>query len=355
MKVNIFSETELLNMPGEGTHTSFVSCVELLHQKNDVEVFVNSKQKCDVIHSHTYGPFYFWKGRKYKGNRVYTAHVIPDSTKGTFPGWRVLMPVFKWYMKRVYSYADVCIAISPMVEDAIKDLGVKSKIVRVNNPILLDTWKRNEEIRVKGRSILELKEDDFCVLGVGQLENRKGVLDFIEIAKSIPEIEFRWIGGRPFGRYTDGFVAINEAIDSAPNNIKFMGMYPLDVMPTLYAGGDLFIFTSYQENSPLAPVEAAASGMPVIYRDIEEYVKLYTNEYLKSKNNSEFINEISKMKSDKNYYERGVEISQQLITQFDKNIIRAQLMGIYDELNINSIKKKEAVAKKTKSKKFIFF
>ena len=332
MKINVCSETEILQMHGEGVSTSFLNCVELLNEQPDLEVLVNNEGIGDVMHCHTYGPYYFLRGLKYKGRRVFTAHVIPDSAKGTFPAWRLLMPVFRWYLKKVYSYADVCIAISPMVESAIKGLGVKTKIVRMNNPLLLHLWKRTPELRKKGREILGLKEDDFCVLGVGQLENRKGVSDFIEIGKQLPQAQFRWIGGRHFGIFTDGYREINKGIENAPSHIKFAGMFQLSDMPCLYAAADMFIFPSYQENCPLAPLEAAASGMPVIYRDIEEYKSLYKNNYLTAQNNAQFADWIKKLMTGEEDYKEALSISEKLISQFDKNEIRKELVDLYKDL-----------------------
>jgi 1,2-diacylglycerol-3-alpha-glucose alpha-1,2-galactosyltransferase len=335
MKINVCSETEILNMHGEGVDTSFLNCVELLSESKDIEVLINSEGLGDIMHCHTYGPYFFWRGLKYKGKKVYTAHVIPDSAKGTFPGWKLLMPFFKWYLKQVYSYADVCIAISPKVEEAIKDLGVKTKIVRMNNPLLIDSWKRTPELRKKGRKILGLKEHDFCVLGVGQLENRKGCEDFVKIGAQIPDAQFRWVGGRPWKLFTDGYQSINKQIADAPGNIKFSGMFELSEMPSIYAATDMFIFPSYQENCPLAPIEAAASGMPVIYRDIEEYKLLYRNNYLKAGNNEEFVNWIKKLMLNPEEYKTALGISKKLISQFDKNEIRKQLIEVYKNLNSN--------------------
>ncbi len=329
MKVNISSETDIYNIHGEGVSTSFETCVALLKESSGLEVFINGEGLGDVMHCHTYGPYYFWRGLRYKGRRIHTAHVIPDSARGTFPGWRLLMPFFRWYLKKVYSFADVCIAISPMVEKAIKDLKADTKIVSISNPIMLDNWKRTPELRKKGREMLGLKEDDFCVLCVGQLENRKGCEDFVNIGRQMPDAQFRWVGGRPFGIYTDGYVSINKQMETAPDNIQFPGMFPLSEMPYLYAAGDLFIFPSYQENCPLAPLEAAASGMPVIYRNLEEYTQLYNNEFLKANNNEEFIALINKLKSDKDEYKKGLAISEKLISQFDKNVIRKQLVELY--------------------------
>jgi 1,2-diacylglycerol-3-alpha-glucose alpha-1,2-galactosyltransferase len=331
MKVHVVSETAYL-MKGQGVHTAFVEGVELLKEKNDIEVIVNGEGFGDVFHGHTYGPYYFWKGRKYKKKRIHTAHVIPDSIKGSLPMWKLFYPFIKWYFKKVYSYADVVIAISPMVEQAIRELGVTTKIVKIYNPVLLDKWKRNEEKRSKGRELLGISGEDKIVLGVGQLQSRKGVEDFLDIAEAMPEAQFVWAGGRPFGVFTEGIDRIDSRIKTASKHIHFTGVLDLSDMEYLYAAADIFLFPSYQENCPLAPLEAAASGIPVIYRDIVEYTLLYNNPYLKAKNTAEFIELTRKLINDKEFYAKATEISENLIQQFNKNKIRVQLIQLYNHL-----------------------
>jgi len=331
MKVHVVSETAYL-MKGQGVHTAFVEGVELLKEKNDIEVIVNGEGFGDVFHGHTYGPYYFWKGRKYKKKRIHTAHVIPDSIKGSLPMWKLFYPFIKWYFKKVYSYADVIIAISPMVEQAIRELGVTTKIVKIYNPVLLDKWKRNEEKRTRGRRLLGINDEDKIVLGVGQLQSRKGVEDFLDIAEAMPEAQFVWAGGRPFGAFTEGIGRIDSRIKSASKHIHFTGVLDLSDMEYVYAAADIFLFPSYQENCPLAPLEAAASGMPVIYRDIVEYTLLYNNPYLKARDTAEFIELTRKLINDKEFYAKGTEISENLIQQFNKNKIREQLIQLYNHL-----------------------
>ncbi|MGB8357640.1 MAG: glycosyltransferase family 4 protein [Bacteroidales bacterium] len=334
MKVHVISETQYVAR-ATGVHTAFVNHIELLKEKGDVEVVVNEEGTGDVFHSHTYFLYYFWKGRKYKGRRVFTAHVIPDSIKDSLPAWRLLMPIVKWGLKRVYSYADICIAISPAVEDAIIKTGAKTKIVNINNPIIVDIWKRTEEKRLKGRQMLGLSESDFVVLGVGQLIGRKGVEDFLEIAGSVSEAKFVWVGGRPFGILSEGIQRINEKFKESGESIIYPGELSLDQMPLVYAAADLMLFPSYQENSPLAPLEAAASGMPVIYRDLEEYKRLYENPYLKARDNDEFIRLTKRMVYDRDFYNDGLKISEQMLMQFDKNYIREKLINLYKSLTGN--------------------
>jgi 1,2-diacylglycerol-3-alpha-glucose alpha-1,2-galactosyltransferase len=334
MKVHMVCETPF-GMKGNGVYTAYVDSLELLRAKNDVEVVVNNEGHGDVFHSHTYGPYYFWKGRKYRGKRIFTAHVIPDSARGSFPLWKAIMPLSRWYLKKVYEYADVCIAISPMVASSIRELGVRTRIVSLANPILLEHWAFTPEKRKMGREMLGLKEDDFVVLGVGQLVERKGVEDFLDVAVAIPEARFVWAGGRPFGPFSDGLIRINTRIAHAPDHVTFTGMLGLDKMPFVYAAADAMIFTSYQENCPLAPLEAAACGLPVVFRDLPEYALLYNHPYLKAGSTSAFIEMTRQLIHDPTFLQAGKELSHQLITQFDKDHIREELMGLYRSMMVN--------------------
>ena len=331
MKVHVISETPFV-MKATGVHTAFIDHIELLKEKDDVEVVVNEEGTGDVCHGHTYGLYYLWKGRKYKGRRVFTAHVIPDSIKGSLPVWRLFMPFIKLGLRIVYSYADVCIAISPMVEKAIIETGARTRIISIYNPVHIDIWKRTNENRKKGRQMLGLTDTEFVVIGVGQLIGRKGVEDFIDVAESIPEVRFVWVGGRPFKGLTEGIKRINERFENAARNVINAGQFDLEDMPFIYAAADLMLFPSYQENCPLAPIEAAACGMPVIYRDIEEYKSLYKNKYLKAGSTEEFVSLTRRMIGDRQFYNAGLAISEQLLAQFDKDIIRQKLLGLYKSL-----------------------
>lgn len=335
MKVHVISETPFI-MKATGVHTAFMEHIELLKEKDDIEVVVNEEGTGDIVHGHTYGLYYLWKARHYKGKRVFTVHVIPDSIKGSLPAWWLFMPFIRLGLKIIYSYADICIAISPVVEKAIKDTGARTRIVKICNPVNIDTWKRTEENRIRGRELLGLSGNEFVVLGAGQLTGRKGVDDFLDISEAIPDIRFVWAGGRPFGKLSEGIKRIDERMSRAGKNFTYAGQIELEKMPYIYAAADLMLFPSYQENCPLAPVEAAACGMPVIYRDIEEYKSLYENPYLKASGREEFIDITRRMIRDKEFYDQGLRISEQLLMQFDKDLIRNKLICVYRSLQENT-------------------
>lgn len=330
-RIHVLSETEFV-IKGQGVHTAFVDCADLLRLHDDIDVVINGQGWGDLLHSHTYGPYYFWKGRRYPGRRIYTAHVIPDSIKGSLPCWKFFMPFVRWYFRKVYSYADVCIAISPMVESAIRELKADTRIVRINNPIPAEKFAPTPELRAQGRRLLGISDKPFVVLGAGQLEGRKGVEDFLDIAEALPELTFVWAGGRPFGLMTEGIAKLNRRITAAGEHVKFPGLFELKSMPAIYNAVDLLLFPSYQENCPLVPLEAAAAGLPVIFRDIPEYVKLYKHPYLKACDTNEFICLTKRIAADTAFREKARDISRVLITQFDKQAIREQLTALYAEV-----------------------
>lgn len=331
IRLHMVSETAWVTQ-GQGVHTAFIELLELLKEDARIDIVVNNDGGGNVFHSHTYGPYYFWKGLGYKGRRILTAHVIPDSSKGTIPFWKQLLPITTLYLKMAYNYADVVIAISPTVEAAIRQMGVRSKIVRIYNPVLTENWKPRANDREKGRKLLNIGQSEKVVMGVGQLQQRKGVEDFIDIAEAMPDVRFVWVGGRPWGKFTEGIKRIDERIKNAPANIQFTGLLELEEMPVMYATGDVFLFPSYQENCPLAPIEAAASGMPVVYRDIPEYKQLYKSAYLKAVSTGDFINITQKLFADDTFYNAGVSISNDLLKGFDKNSVKNELISLYSDV-----------------------
>jgi 1,2-diacylglycerol-3-alpha-glucose alpha-1,2-galactosyltransferase len=103
-------------------------------------------------------------------------------------------------------------------------------------------------------------------------------------------------------------------------------------MPFVYAASNVLLFPSYQENCPLAPLEAAACGLPVVFRDLKEYSLLYEHPFLKARNNDEFVGIINKLHNDLSFYKEGILISNKLIIQFDRDIIRDKLISLYYDL-----------------------
>jgi 1,2-diacylglycerol-3-alpha-glucose alpha-1,2-galactosyltransferase len=281
IRVNIISESG--GFKAQGVHTAFVDMVEALRKRPEVECLINSRKQADILHAHTFGPAYWIRRRAYRGRRVMTAHVIPDSFKGSLVGWRLWMPIAEWYLKVAYNSAEVVLAVAPHVKVELERIGVKSRIEILTNPINGDRFHLDPQRRTQGRAKLGLAPDAKVALCVGQVQPRKGVAEFIDTARLCPEINFLWFGGRPFGGLTDAVRALDAKIAAAPPNVRFPGTVDLEDMPAIYAAADILFFPSWQENCALAINEAMACGLPLLLKDNPEYPPLYGDEnYLKA-------------------------------------------------------------------------
>lgn len=340
-RVHVLSET-VFHLKGNGVHTAFMDSLDLLRSGQDLDVVVNGEGWGDLLHSHTNGPYYFWKGLRYRGRRILTVHVTPDSLRGTLWIYSWLRPLVRWYLTQAYTFADVCIAISPVVEQTLRKLKAKTRIVKIYNPIHAEKFLPTAERRAAGRRWLGVADRDFVVLSAGQIHNRKGVDDFLDIAEACPEFTFIWAGGQPFGPMTEGAIKTAKRINNMGPHVRFIGDVSLERMPWVYNAADLFVFPSYQENCPLAPMEAAAAHLPVVFRDLPEYGQLYQHPYWKAANTAEFVRIIRRTAWDPAFREQGREHSKDLLKQFAKDEIRKQLIALYEEMLQEPLRVKNA-------------
>jgi 1,2-diacylglycerol-3-alpha-glucose alpha-1,2-galactosyltransferase len=281
LRINIVSESG--GFEAQGVHTAFVDMVEALRARPEVLVLVNSGEPADILHAHTFGWGYWGRRRAYPGRRIMTAHVIPDSFKGSLVGWRLWMPLANWYLKLAYNSAEVVLAVAPHVKEELVKIGVRRPIEVLTNPVNEARFYVDPAFRAEGRRRLGLPEDAKVCLGVGQIQPRKGIRDFIETGRLCADTVFVWLGGRPFKGLTDGVAELDRAMASAPPNVRFPGTVPLEDMRLYYSAADLFFFPSLQENCALAINEAMACGIPMLLRDNPEYPPLYGDgHYLKA-------------------------------------------------------------------------
>ena len=102
-------------------------------------------------------------------------------------------------------------------------------------------------------SALEAK--DGGVLFVGKLEVRKGVWDVLAVAKALPEIRFRIVGWGPEER------ALRR---QASPNVEFRCVAKDPDVAQEFSRASIFFLPSRAEGSPMALLEAMASGCAVV-------------------------------------------------------------------------------------------
>ena len=109
---------------------------------------------------------------------------------------------------------------------------------------------------------------------------RKGIVDFVELAKRLPEYKFVWFGSSPLKYSTK---AIKKAVNTKLDNLFFPGYVELDILKGGYSGADLFLFPTFEENEGIPVMEAATSRIDILVRDIpvfEGWLKDKENVYM---------------------------------------------------------------------------
>lgn len=333
LRVNITSETTFWGLEGQGGHTAFLDCVDLMRQHPDLEVHVNSNRPCDVLHSHSWGPAYYTRGLGYRRRRILTAHAIPESAEGSLPfmyaGTRA---VIRRYLTGIYNYSSIVVAVSPRSAESILELGIRSPVEMIPNAVRTDRFFPSAEMGRKGRALLGLTGDRSVVLGVGQVQPRKGIKDFIAVARAFPSVDFVWVGGRPFGLVSAGLLELNHLMTEAPANLKFAGLHDLAQMPFIYNAADVLLFPSHQEICPYAPIEAAATGLPVVFRRLPGYAALYNADYCAADDTDGFIRAVGDLLSAPAQYRRAQEISRTLVATFGTESFVDTMVDLYDRV-----------------------
>src|SRR3990167_1742728 len=194
MIVNVISESEYFPK-GHGVHTAYLNMVEMLRRKG-VEVLINSKKKADITHIHTVGPFAIYKLLTSE-KTVISTHVVPASFVGSLIGAKHWRGVAADYLKFVYNKADLVLAVAPAVKEELLKIGVTMHIEVFPNPVDTKVFREDQELKILGQRKLGVKKDEFVVLGVGQIQPRKGIDDFVFVASILPNLKFVWVGTKP--------------------------------------------------------------------------------------------------------------------------------------------------------------
>jgi 1,2-diacylglycerol-3-alpha-glucose alpha-1,2-galactosyltransferase len=315
--VNLISET-VGGSQGHGVHTAFLQTQRALQQAG-VEVRVNCGPGSDIVHIETMGLVSLWMFMRTRERAVITAHVVPESMVGSFL-WAPLWKYFaELYMHVVYSLADEVLAVSPEVVDGLTTIGLRAPIRLVPNAIDTSRFKAQPEWRGGLREKLGIAPDAFVVVCAGQVQPRKGVRQFVHMARSMPDVTFVWAGGMPFKLLTAHYSEMRRIVATAPSNCLFVGDLPYEEMPRYYAAADCLFFPSLQETFGLAIIEAAAAGLPLVLRDLPNYRALFGDSYLAG-NDATFGELVRRMRDDADL--RGEYAGRALTMSADFDTIR---------------------------------
>lgn len=233
----------------------------------------NVKDSFDIIQLNTIFPdsliISHW-GKLRNKKRIYYAHSTMEDFKNSFRGSNWLAPLFKRWIIHCYNSSDIILTPTDYSKSILESYGLKKPIYSLSNGIDTNFFCPNKKMGLSFREKYNISSTQKVVMSVGHFIERKGILDFIKLAKLMPEYQFIWFG------YTNLNIVpknIKKAIISANTNVRFPGYVDKNELKSALSGADLFLFMSYEETEGIALLEALSSKIPVLIRDIPIYKK----------------------------------------------------------------------------------
>ena len=287
----------------------------------------------DIVHINWYGPnsVALAKSAHKKGKKVvYHAHSTEEDFKNGFVFAKQISPAFKKWLIKCYSLGDVIITPTPYAKRLLEGYGIDRKIYAISNGIDLDKFKQSKELGDKFRERYNYSKDDKVIIGVGLYIERKGIVDFVELAKRLPEYKFIWFGYSPLSAATK---EVRNAVNTKKlDNLVFAGYVEQEVIVEAMNGCDLYLFPTYEETEGIPIIEACACKANALIRDIpifEEWLEDGVNVY-KAKNIDEFEDKIKKIVNKELPY-LG-DAAYQVAKDRDIKKIGKQLKEVYESL-----------------------
>lgn len=309
----------------------------ILHQQKaleeeGIEYTMDVNDEYDILHINTYflKSYFLAKKAKKMGKKiVYHAHSTEEDFKDGFIFCRQISPLFKKWLIKCYSLGDVIVTPTPYSKRLLDGYGINRKIFAVSNGIELDFFKKDKKIGKEFRETYGFKDSDKVIIGIGLYIERKGIVDFVELAKRMPEYKFIWFGYSPLAAATK---PVREAVNTKLDNLTFAGYVKQDMIMKALNGCDLYLFPTLEETEGIPIIEACACGTDAIIRDIpifDEWLQDGVNVY-KAKDVDEFEIKIKKFMNRK--LKSVSDKSYDVAKERDLKIIGKKLRKVYEEV-----------------------
>lgn len=250
----------------------------LVHQEKvlngmNVRTSRRYQKREQIVHINTVLPdsvFEAFRARKRGQKVIWFAHSTEEDFKNSFFGSNLIAPLFKKWIMFCYRQGDVIITPTEYSRHLLKGYGITKPIHVLTNGVDTDYFVPDRSGRESFRKELHLEAEAKVVVSVGHLIERKGIIEFIETARQMPDITFLWYGYTAKQLVTQ---TVRTAMEHMPANVRFMGFAPQEELKKAYQAADAFLFLSREETEGIVVLEALSCELPVILRDIPVYEK----------------------------------------------------------------------------------
>jgi 1,2-diacylglycerol-3-alpha-glucose alpha-1,2-galactosyltransferase len=336
IKVNMFSKAG--SVKGHGVLSAYEELISMLENKTsqELQIEINDYSRSDISHYHTINFRYYLSSffKNKRGVKVCHVHFLPQTLEGSLKIPGVFRKLIAAYITSFYKRMDKLVVVNPSFKKELIDLGLQEeKIEYIPNFVSSSLFhEKSIEEKNKMREKLGMNENEFVVVGVGQIQKRKGIDDFIALAKKNPQVTFIWLGGFSFGRITDGYEKYKEIYENPPENVKFTGIIDRVELVDYYNAANLFLLPSYNELFPMSILEAFSCGLPVMVRDLSLYQEILSGYYLSFEELTDLNQKLNRCIKDSALLEEYKEKARDASKEFSEESLAETWLKFYNSL-----------------------
>lgn len=236
-----------------------------------VEVTTDPKDDYDILHINTVGfssPLIINQARKLNKKVIYHAHSTEEDFKNSFILSNQIAPLYRLHLINLYSSADFIITPTPYSLELLKNYGITVPMAAISNGVDVEKYQKDDEKAKAFYRYFHLSPKDKIVMAAGLYLKRKGIIEFMEVARLLPEVTFIWFGHTSKIALTKD---VKMAIENHPMNVRLPGYVKGAIFEGAFANADVFFFPSFEETEGIVVLEALAAKQEVVVRDIGVY------------------------------------------------------------------------------------
>jgi len=296
-----------------------------------IEYTLNPKDSYDIAHINTYmfNSYKVLKRSHKKGIPVIVhGHSTKEDFRDSFRLWKLMAIFYFWRLKKMYSHADYIVTPTPYSKGLIENYGYGKEVFSVSNGIDLNAYAFHPEYKDIFRNYFKLEPGQKVVIGLGLPFKRKGLADFFEVARKMPDVKFIW-----FSHLSPILQShfIRKAIRRRPKNAIMAGyVEDFKVVKGAFQNADAFFFPSYEENEGIVTLEALASKCPCVIRDIGVYADWLHDgiDCYKGHNNEEFVNILTKVINHRD--QKVIDEGYKVVSERSIDKVGTQIKDVYE-------------------------
>ena len=192
------------SVKGQGVGSAYEELIHLLTEYGKDEIEVCRRAGSGIFHFHTLDPFSLLCMKLTRKPTIASVHFVPETMKGSLRLPKMIRRLFDGYMLLFYRSADYLHIVHPDTASILEQYGIsKNRVFCIPNVVsekgfIRKSKAEREEIRQRHG----YRNSDFVVMGSGQVQTRKGIGTFAQVAREMPDTKFVWAGGFSFFPWT---------------------------------------------------------------------------------------------------------------------------------------------------------